>query len=449
MAKLGDMLPGSIGVPAEGDAPLDTHAAVPLQLDRRTRTRAAVAGSAGNLIEWYDFYAYAYTALYFASSFFPAGDRTAQLLNVAAIYAAGFLIRPLGGWFFGRYADRRGRRAAMIASVLLMGAGSLIVGILPDYATIGAAAPALLLIARLMQGFSSGGQYGAAATYLSEIAEPGRRGFFASFQFVTLIGGQLSALLILALLQVTLGEEALRAWGWRIPFLVGAVLAASILLMRGMMHETATPAGPGEDAGSLRTLARHPRALFTVMALSAAGAVSLYTFTTYMQKYLVNTAGMTVPLASQTMIIVTVLFLLLQPLIGSLSDRIGRRTCLMIFSGGMTLLAVPLLGAIGQVQTLWTAAPLCFAALAVLSFNTSVSGLFKAELFPSSFRALGVGLGHAIASAIFGGTAEYAALLMKQMGHEELFAWYVAAICAVAFLVALSMREPRAHGHMA
>lgn len=441
-------VPGIIGAPADGDAPLDASPAIPVELDRKTRARAAVAGSAGNLIEWYDFYTYAYTALYFASSFFPEGDRTAQLLNVAAIYAAGFLIRPLGGWFFGRYADRHGRRAAMIASVLLMGAGSLLVAILPTYAMIGAAAPALLLVARLMQGFSTGGQYGAAATYLSEIAEPGRRGFYASFQFVTLIGGQLFALLTIFLLQTTMTDAAIREWGWRIPFVLGAVLAGVFILFRDLMHETAEPVGKGEDAGSLKTLMKHPRAMLTVMALSAAGAVTLYTFTTYMQKYLVNTAGMDVTTASRIMLVVTFAFLLLQPVLGILSDRIGRRTNLLIFSGGMTLFAVPLLGTIGKAQTMWAAGLLVFAALAIMSFYTSVSGLFKAELFPASVRALGVGLGHAIASAIFGGTAEYAALLLKQMGHEQAFAWYVSAICAVAFVVALRMREPRAHGHL-
>lgn len=433
-------VPDATGVPASGGAAGS--------LDRKTRARAAVAGSAGNLIEWYDFYAYAYTALYFASSFFPEGDRTAQLLNVAAIYAAGFLIRPLGGWYFGRYADRHGRRAAMVASVLLMGAGSLLVAILPTYAVVGAAAPALLLVARLMQGFSTGGQYGAAATYLSEIAEPGKRGFYASFQFVTLIGGQLFALLVIFLLQSAMSEEAIRDWGWRLPFILGAVLAGLFLLFRDAMHETAEPDGKGEEAGSMKTLLQHPRAMLTVMALSAAGAVTLYTFTTYMQKYLVNTAGMDVASASRVMLIVTFLFLILQPILGTLSDRIGRRTNLLIFSGGMTLFAVPLLGAIGTAQTMWSAGLLVFAALAIMSFYTSVSGLFKAELFPASVRALGVGLGHAIASAIFGGTAEYMALLLKQMGHEQAFAWYVSAVCAVAFVVALRMREPRAHGHL-
>ncbi|MBX3594602.1 MAG: MFS transporter [Sphingomonas sp.] len=438
-----------IGVPGDGAAPLDTRDARPIALDRRTRARAAVAGSIGNLIEWYDFYAYAYTALYFASAFFPSGDRTAQLLNVAAIYAAGFLIRPLGGWFFGRYADRRGRRAAMIASVILMGAGSLLIAFLPTHAAIGAAAPALLLVARLMQGFSTGGQYGAAATYLSEIAEPGRRGFYASFQFVTLIGGQLLALLAIFALQTSLSETAIREWGWRVPFVIGAGLAGVFLLLRDQMHETAEPAANGSDAGSLATLFQHPRAMFVVMALSAAGAVTLYTFTTYMQKYLVNTADMDVAGASRVMLIVTFAFLLLQPVLGTLSDRIGRRTNLLIFSGGMTLFAVPLLGAIGRAGSLWSAGLLVFASLFLMSFYTSVSGLFKAELFPARIRALGVGLGHSIAAAIFGGTAEYAALLMKQIGHEQAFAWYVSAVCAIAFVVAWRMREPRAHGHLA
>ena len=418
-------------------------------LDPGARRRAALAGSIGNLIEWYDFNTYAYTALYFAASFFPAGDRTAQLLNVAAIYAAGFLIRPIGGWYFGRFADTRGRRAAMVVSVVLMGLGSLLVAVLPTYATIGAAAPALLLIARLMQGFSSGGQYGAAATYLSEIAPPGRRGLFGSLQFVTLIGGQLAALLVLWLLQASLGEPAIRAWAWRLPFLIGAALAFSLLLMRGMMHETIVSDADTPDAGTLRRLLEHPRALLTVMALSAGGGLCYYAFTSYLQKYLVNTAGFSVRDASSAVIGATIGFLLLQPVIGTLSDRIGRRTCLLIFSGGMTIGAVPLLSALGHVGSVVEAGLLAFAALGILSFYTSVSGLFKAELFPAQVRALGVGLAHAVATAVFGGTAEYVALALKQAGHERWFGWYVAAVCAVSFLTALTMREPRRYGHLA
>jgi len=415
-------------------------------LDRQSRLRASIAGSAGNLIEWYDFYAYAYTALYFAAFFFPSGDRTAQLINVAAIYAAGFLVRPIGAWYFGRFADRRGRRAALVTSVLLMGSGSLLIAVLPGYGVIGVAAPVLLLLARLMQGFSSGGQYGAAASYLSEVAEPGKRGFFASFQFVTLIGGQLSALLVLGMLQWLLGEDALRDWGWRIPFAIGALAAASILLFKKHMHETVS--GPARDAGSLRALARHPRAMFTVMSLSAAGALALYSFTTYMQKYLVNTAGLAAPAASSVMIAATLGFMLLQPVIGALSDRIGRRTCLLVFTGGMALAAVPLFSALEGASNPYQAFALVACALFIMSFYTAVSGLFKAELFPTEVRALGVGLGHAIASALFGGTAEFVALQLKQAGAEWVFGWYIAVVCAAAFVVSLTMREPRMAGHI-
>jgi len=414
------------------------------QLSHRERIAAIATGSAGNLIEWFDFYIYAFTALYFAASFFPEGDRTAQLVNVAGIYAVGFLIRPVGGWFFGRLADRRGRRAALIASVLLMGAGSLMIAVLPTYATIGAWAPVLLLLARLMQGFSTGGQFGAAASYLSEVAADARRGFYASFLYVTLIAGQLSALFLVILLQQTLDDADLRAWGWRVPFAIGAVMALTVLLMRNHLHETVEK-GPesAADAGSLMALARHPKSLFIVVSLTAGGGVCLYTFTTYMQKFLVNTAGLDIKVTSNVMLAAMLGFMLLQPVMGALSDRVGRRVCLLLFSGLMTVCVVPLLDALSTVTEPRDAFVLVFAALGILSFYTSISGLFKAELFPPHVRALGVGLAHSLSIALFGGSAEYVALLFKQAGNEQFYFWYVAAICGVSFVTALLMREPR------
>lgn len=413
-------------------------------LTHRQRLAAIATGSAGNLIEWFDFYIYAFTALYFAASFFPEGDRTAQLLNVAGIYAVGFLIRPVGGWYFGRFADRHGRRAALVASVLLMGVGSLLIALVPTYASIGAWAPALLLLARLLQGFSTGGQFGAAATYLSEVAADARRGFYASFLYVTLIAGQLCALLTLVLLQQLLDDAELRAWGWRIPFAVGAVLAFTVLLMRNHLHETAdNKTTKSAEAGSLLALLRHPKALFVVMSLTAGGGLCLYTFTTYMQKFLVNTAGIDIKTTSNVMLAAMLGFMLLQPVMGALSDRIGRRKCLLLFSGLMTVSAVPLLKALSTASDPFVAFVLVLLALAILSLYTSISGLFKAELFPQHIRALGVGLAHSISIAIFGGSAEYIALLCKQAGYEQVYFWYVAAICAVAFVTALLMREPR------
>ncbi len=186
------------------------------------RLRSVAGGTIGNLVEWFDFYVYSAFSLYFAHVFFPAGDATAQLLNTAAVFAIGFVMRPVGGWLLGVYADRRGRKAALTLSVLLMCGGSAIIALTPGYDRIGVAAPVLLVVARLLQGLSVGGEYGASATYLSEMAGRTNRGFLASFQYVTLIGGQLLALGVLLVLQATLSEADLHAWGWRIPFVVGA-----------------------------------------------------------------------------------------------------------------------------------------------------------------------------------------------------------------------------------
>lgn len=333
----------------------------------------------------------------------------------------------------------------MVASVLLMGAGSLMIAILPTFAMIGAAAPVLLLVARLAQGFSTGGQYGAAATYLSEVAVAKHRGFYASFQFVTLIGGQLLALLALIVLQQTLSDETIRGWAWRVPFAFGAVLALLVFFLRDHMHETVDvkKASAQSEAGSLRGLIQHPGSLFKVVALTAGGAVCIYTFTTYMQKYLVNTSGLEVKTVSGVMTAATIYFMLLQPAVGALSDRIGRRYCLLIFGVLMTVCAVPILSALETVSSPLMAFLLVAAALTILSFYTAVSGLFKAELFPAHIRALGVGLAHAVAAAIFGGTAEWAGLWFKQIGLESGFYWYVAGVCLVALLTAIWMKEPR------
>lgn len=419
-------------------------------LTHSQRLRAIATGSAGNLIEWFDFYIYAFMALYFASSFFPAGDRTAQLLNVAGIYAVGFLIRPFGGWFFGRYADRHGRGKSLVLSALIMGGGSLLIAVLPTYAMVGAWAPAFLLLGRLLQGFSTGGEFGAAATYLSEVASDSRRGFYASFLYVTLIAGQLCALGLLFVLQQTLDDAELRSWGWRIAFVIGAVMAFTVLWMRRNLHEPVPAAiQRSPDAGTLRALARHPKEFGLVVAITAAGALCLYTFTIYMQKFLVNTAGLDAKTVSGVMMAAMVIFMVLQPVMGALSDRIGRRKNLLWFAGLMTLSVVPLLTALSQANTAGAAFVLVLASLVILSFYTSVSGLFKAEMFPVHIRGLGVSLAHSVAVALFGGTAEFFGLWAKSSGRESVFFWYIAVVSGLCFLTALFMREPRRASMMA
>ena len=417
--------------------------------EQRKRIFAIVAASSGNLVEWFDFYVYAFTALYFAPAFFPKSDPTAQLLNSAGVFAAGFLMRPIGSWVFGRVADRYGRKRSMVISVLLMSAGSLLIAVLPTYAAIGALAPGLLLLARLLQGLSVGGEYGTTATYMSEVALRGRRGFFSSFQYVTLIGGQLLAVLLVVLLQQLLSEAELRAWGWRIPFAASAVAAVVAYWLRSTLHETlSAEIAAQEGAGTIREVfSKHRAAFLTVLGYTAGGSLIFYTFTTYMQKYLVNSAGMSARTASGVMTGCLFLYMCMQPLFGALSDRIGRRNNMLLFGGLGMIATVPIFNALSGTHEPFTAFLLITLALAIVSFYTSVSGIVKAELFPPHVRALGVGLAYAIANAVFGGSAEYVALDLKASGHEQAFYWYVTAMMAVAFLVSLRLPKRPSYLH--
>ncbi|MEW9580332.1 MFS family transporter [Paraburkholderia sp. DGU8] len=417
--------------------------------DTRRRIFAIVGASSGNLVEWFDFYVYSFTALYFAPAFFPSGNTTTQLLNTAGVFAAGFLMRPIGGWFFGRLADKHGRRTAMMVSVFMMCGGSLVIALLPTYAQIGALAPALLLVARLFQGLSVGGEYGTSATYMSEVALKGRRGFFASFQYVTLIGGQLCALLVIVILQQTLSPAELKAWGWRVPFVIGAIAALIALYLRKSLDETTTAATrQRKEAGTLRGMWMHKGAFMTVLGFTAGGSLIFYTFTTYMQKYLVNTAGMPAKTASSVMTAALFVYMAMQPAFGALSDRIGRRRSMLLFGFFATVGTVPLLHALRDVTSPYAAFGLVVLALAIVSFYTSISGLIKAEMFPPEVRALGVGLSYAVANAVFGGSAEYVALWLKSIGIETAFFWYVTAMCAIAGIVSLRMRDPSTEGYL-
>jgi MHS family alpha-ketoglutarate permease-like MFS transporter len=417
--------------------------------DTRRRIWAIVGGSSGNLVEWYDFYVYSFTALYFASEFFPAGDQTTQLLNAAGVFAAGFLMRPIGSWLFGRIADQHGRRISMMVAVIMMCGGSLMVALLPTYASVGIAAPALLLLARLLQGLSVGGEYGTSATYMSEVAVHRHRGFYASFQYVTLIGGQLLAVLVLVILQQYLTNVELKAWGWRIPFAIGALAAVVAFFLRRSLTETTSDAvRKQKDAGTLKGVFRYPRSFLTVLGFTAGGSLIFYTFTTYMQKYLVNTAGMDAKTASRVMTAVLFCYMLLQPVFGALSDKIGRRNSMLCFGVFTVLATVPVLSALAHVADPYAAFGLVMLALAGVSFYTSISGLVKAELFPMHVRALGVGLSYAIANAIFGGSAEYVALWFKSIGSEATFFWYVTAMCGIALIAAITMPDTRQRGEL-
>ncbi|WP_236554899.1 MFS transporter [Novosphingobium sp. 9U] len=416
--------------------------------DQRHRLRNILGGSAGNLVEWYDWYTYSAFTLYFAPIFFPAGDRTLQLLNTAAVFAVGFVMRPIGAWVMGVYADRHGRKAGLTLSVTLMCTGSLMIALTPGHATIGVAAPAVLVIARMLQGLSVGGEYGASATYLIEMAGRDRRGFFSSFQYVTLIAGQLVALAVLLVLQVTLSEAALHAWGWRIPFLVGAALAVLVFYLRRRLAETesftnARKEGEAPRSSGLALFRDHPREALLVMALTAGGTLAFYAYTTYMQKFLVNTSGFSAPAATQITAAALFVFMLLQPVFGALSDRVGRKPLMIGFGIAGVLLTYPIFRLLEGVHSPLAAFGLILAALVIVSGYTSINAVVKAELFPAHIRALGVALPYAIANTLFGGTAEYVALWLKQHEAEQAFYWYVTAMIAVSLVVYVRMRDTR------
>src|SRR4051812_28826423 len=413
------------------------------------RLRNILGGSAGNLVEWYDWYAYTALALYFAPAFFPSGDRTAQLLSAAAVFAVGFVMRPIGAWVMGIYADRRGRKAGLTLSVGLMCAGSLMIAVIPGYAQIGPLAPALLVVARLLQGLSLGGEYGASAVYLSEAAGEKRRGFFSSFQYVTLIAGQLVASAVLLVLQLFLTEAQLDLWGWRIPFAIGALLALVVFYIRRRLTETESfenaQAAGAPASGGMRLLREHPKEALLVMALTAGGTLAFYAYTIYLPKFLVNTSGFDRVVGNRIATAALFVYMCLQPAAGALSDRIGRKPIMIAFGLLGLLLTVPVFTTLAHVHDPYVAFALILALLVIVTGYTSINAVVKAELFPAHIRTLGVALPYALANTIFGGTAEYAALQFKDWGIESAFYWYVTAMIGLSLIVYLTMRDTRKH----
>ncbi|WP_315737218.1 MULTISPECIES: MFS transporter [unclassified Bradyrhizobium] len=415
--------------------------------DVERRIKAILIGSAGNLVEWYDFYAYTAFALYFAPAFFPSKDPVVEQLNAAVVFAATFLMRPLGGWLFGYLADHHGRRLSLTVSVLCMCFGSLIIAVTPTYATIGIAAPIILALARVIEGLSLGGEYGASATYLSEVADAKHRGFYSSFQYVTLIGGQLTAIIVLLLLQkVFLTTEELKAWGWRIPFAIGAGLAIFTAVMRRNLHETEAFVEAKKTvspSGSITTLLKYPRELLLVVGLTAGGTAAFYTFTTYMQTFVKLSVGLT---EDQTTMVIfgSLLFAcVLQPLYGAISDRIGRKPLLIFFGVAGTLATIPILTVLQGTKEPFTAFLLICGAWIFTAGYTSINAVVKAELFPTNVRALGVGLPYAITVSLFGGTAPAIALYFKSIGHETWFYYYLTGVIFTSLLIYATMRDTK------
>lgn len=407
-----------------------------MEISKAKRIRSIVAASSGNLVEWYDFYIYAFSAIYFAHTFSTSQNDTIQQINAFGIFALGFLMRPIGSWLFGSLADKIGRKSSMIFSVILMALGSFMIAALPSKESVGDFAILFLLLARLIQGLSVGGEYGIAATYLSELASEGKRGFYSSFQYVTLIGGQLLAVASISVLLLFFDEAEMKEWAWRILFVFGGLLALGSLFVRGVMHETGQNLKKHEDRGTLKALFNTSwREFLIVVGITAGGSLAFYTITTYSKTFMINSAGIDATTSNHIMLIALFILMIFQPIFGALGDKIGHQRSLLIFAILAFIGVYPLFSLIKSGGEFIAFAAI-IALFIILSFYTSVAGIFKAKLFPEHVRALGTGFGYAIPNAIFGGSAPYVALQFKENGIENGFFVYLAVMMILVFIVA-------------
>ncbi len=411
------------------------------ELTRAKKIRSIVAASSGNLVEWFDFYIYAFTATYFAHTFSTSDNPIVQQINAFGVFAAGFFMRPIGSWLFGSLADKVGRKKSMVVSVVLMALGSFMIAALPSKDVVGDFAIILLLLARLIQGLSVGGEYGIAATYLSELATEGKRGFYSSFQYVTLIGGQLLAVASISIMLFFFSIDEMKDYAWRILFVVGGILALGSLLVRKVMNESATQIHKHDDRGTLKALFTSSwKQFLMVLGITAGGSLAFYTITTYTKTFMEN-SGMDKTLVNNLFLGALFILMIIQPLFGYIGDKIGHKRSLIIFCILAFIGIYPIFNLISSNAQSNSSLVFILVVLLfiILSFYTSVAGIFKAKLFPEHVRALGTGLGYAISNAIFGGSAPWVALQFKNAGMENGFFVYIAVLTLLMFIATLCL----------
>ncbi|EHR60392.1 MFS transporter [Saccharomonospora cyanea] len=407
----------------------------------RLPVRRLFAASAGNALEWFDWTIYATFSIYFASAFFPG--ELAQL-NTFATYALAFFFRPLGGLLIGRFADLRGRKPAMLFTITLMAGGSVMIGLLPTYDQIGWAAPLLLLVARIAQGLSLGGEVSNASAYLAEVAPARRRGRYSSFFYLSTGTAVLLASVLGFVLARSLTEAQLESWGWRLPFLLGGVLGLVALWLRRTLEETEQFRSNASAARRvhrplLTTLRRHPRAVGQLVGFTMLSTLCYYTFFSALTPFAVTTRGVDDVDVFLALSIATALFVALQYPMGALSDRVGRRPQLLVWSAATAILILPLSSLVrpGFVNLLVV---FC-VGLGLYTAMTSIAPAVMSELFPTALRGLGIGAWYNLTVAVFGGTAPLLVTALSAAGLSTVFFGYVAAGAVVAFLVIWRLPE--------
>jgi len=427
-----------------------------LQAETTVARKAIIAGAAGNAMEWFDYTIYPILATVIASQFFPSEDPLASLLATFAVFAIAFFTRPIGGVVFGHFGDKIGRRNTLVASISFMALSTFLMGILPTYQQIGILAPILLVIARMLQGLSAGGEWAGSASFMVEYAPESRRGLFGGWQQCSIIGGILLGSGMGTLLTFSLSEDALNSWGWRVPFLFGIVLGAIGLYIRvGLQDTPAFRALENNEqtasAPILETLRRYYKDILVAIAFILVGAPIYYILLTYLPAYVTQTLGLPLSLALLSNSIGLLLLMILIPMVGLISDRTGRRPLMIASCVGLVVLTYPLFLLIAQGSFLSVLlAQLAFAVVVSLYIGPVAAAIV--EMFPTRVRYSSLGISYNISVAVFGGTAPFiATFLISWTGNDLAPALYLIAAAVVTLIAILMMKEtyrgPLRHDH--
>ncbi|ALL79556.1 major facilitator transporter (plasmid) [Pseudonocardia sp. EC080610-09] len=421
--------------------------------------RTLLGAGVGNTLEWYDWSVYAIFATFFAQQFFVDDGATGALLSTLAVFAVGFIMRPIGGFLFGWLADRRGRRFSMTSSMILMAAGSLLIGVAPTHAQIGIWAAVILVFARLAQGLAHGGEIAASYTYIAEIAPRSRRGLWSTSLYVSVTAGIVLASLIGAAASSLLGTEALESWAWRIPFLIGGLLGLVGLYLRRTLPETEAFTGQkgerAEDAAAatprqrtirdlLRGLAQNKRSLARIVGFSLASTVVYYTWAIGLSGFAITTKGVPASGALWATVAANLVFMATLPLWGKLSDRFGRKPIFLTYGVSFVVLSFPLIAALND--SAWRMFGIMVIALFFLGAFVGIMPAYFAELFPTEVRASGIGVPYSLIVAIFGGTAPY--ILTWLSSHDLVWVFSLYSVVLVLIGVVTTLLSPETKGRV-
>lgn len=409
--------------------------------DIRSKKKSLFASAVGNVLEWYEWSAYAVFAPFIAAVVFDSANPVSALLSTLAVFAVGFLMRPLGGIVFGRIADRRGRKFVLVTTMLMMAGGSLVIGIMPTYDSVGIWASVILLAARITQGFAHGGESATAYSYVSEIAPPHRRGMWGSVAFIAIFGGSALAYSVGGGVTSVLSNDAVADWGWRIPFLIGAMLALVALYLRRSMEESEVFDAQAADDGPRIPRATVVRAVLLMIGMTSGITAAHYTWTSYISTYAITQKNMNPDTAYWMLVVAQLIALVSLPFWGLLSDRIGRRPMLFAFAGLMFVLQFPLTAMISSAG--WTLLLATTVALLVVSIPASVLSATLSESFPTKLRTQAIGFAYSISVAVFGGSSPYLNQLLVGQGIGWAFSVYIMLLCAFTGIACVFMKETK------